>query len=924
MNSSTPAQPPSRRRDYTGAPALAHEQRQQPQPHDGKRSASQPRLQHRPANPPRTVALPPDKPDRPAFLSSEQAQLLITLRGQINAIRPPLTKQLDAIVAVFASLKESEHDLKELLRFFPADPALEKCRSSLSRIIGDLNAALGSDGTAGRIDPGLLTNGQIQVLCQGMAAGIPPTGSLLFYKNHDTHAVLRNLTDILLTRAMAQGLPEAVQANGEVLDILNWLSRGLKAGLLVASGPIDRCFGKALLLIHEWTGGDQCGQLLTDHNLGRCAVQLATIINHTGIDLLVPACNSAGLSEPSGQAQQTQSQTMGALLQRCVLQLCAPVVLKRLATAPVDAIALLNVCNMVKYAVEKRVLAANDPLLLPVLNLIVKTIGMLPEQDLLGIEGDCRPLSNFSNFLRTLAGHEDRQQLEFQAALSMLDPVCAHLLSCVNGQAFEDAWPSSQSLSNLISFVKFCDRMLERRTAAISTAATTAATSTTSTTAATPLMQAEIIEAARRLSAGVLWYGAAAFDGPPALSGLLAGLAYLWQRNLVPVTAGMPDLAKDLLARVGQIDAGAWSDKSKRVILPALNVLLNLRVITLEQAQAALARLLPASGSSTGQLTLQDMASEIARLGVVEDAVSALPMALPASAPSPALPPAISEAPRSVPGWTAIRTPPVALTKTGRKKGSARSKGAASRRRVCTKPLEAHTGRAPAQARSESALHSPQTVTASMPSYAVPATVNTQVQEVRTKQQEPGNEAPPVQQAQSRAGSKKSNNAKTPVKPVKQQTARANARTALSQAILAGHVAAVTSQFRQKASWSGKEITAVLHDVMGGIELIDASILDALDAFFTVVRQTQPEAGSAALTKYFKTHPPIFAGLPALLTSHGLIAVEDSIVIARQTLSGIKTAAQLLEFIATQPDHVMEDESVNKMLLARLNSKSDE
>ena len=496
---------------------------------------------------------------------------------------------------------------------------------------------------------------------------------MLFFNSKPLRAALQKLTDCLITRAMGCGLPEAFQANGEVLDILNWLSRALKADLLTSSEPIKRCYENSLLLMHEWTGGDQCWQLLTDHNLGRCAVQLSTIINDTGIDLFTAVhAGPAQSSQPSFQTPREQVlQTNGALLQECILQICAPAVLSRLVSPTADVIALLNIGNLIRYAIEKRVLAVDDPQVTPMLAHFINVVGKLSAVELVGSRKDCRPLSNFANLLRTLVEQEVRHAMLFQQSLFMLGTVCAHLIDCINSADFGSSNVESQSLSNLITFVKVCDRMLERRAAAIGSATTTSSSNAVVSSMATPLTQATLIDASHCLVKGIDWYGAGSFSSPAAMGGLLAGLAYLWRRNLVPPTPAMGILLQSLLDQIGCSDADAWTDKSKRVVLPVLEALLELGMTTPEKALRALTRLIPGLESGTSQWVLAVLGNEIARLDTSRDAIIALPLAQPApvvtkvfSLPARGL----SEAP---PGWTRIIEPLAAAQKAARGKSNA-------------------------------------------------------------------------------------------------------------------------------------------------------------------------------------------------------------------------------------------------------------
>jgi hypothetical protein len=247
--------------------------------------------------------------DNNTGLSDDDALLLQTLHEQLTALRPPLSARLDDIVALCSMLKNAEHQLRTVLVHHPQAAGLMRLKRSLSVFAKQLDAALNAQHGPNRLDPASLSQVQIQTLCQGLAVCVPSEAGMLFhpdYRQQDSQC-LQRVTDTLLKRAMALGLPDALQANGEVLDILNWLSRALKAGLLICSAAIDLCFEKSLVLILDWTGGDQCRQLLSDHNVGRCAVQCATVFNHTTLDLRAAA--PEGLNEDTGE-------TNGQRLQR--------------------------------------------------------------------------------------------------------------------------------------------------------------------------------------------------------------------------------------------------------------------------------------------------------------------------------------------------------------------------------------------------------------------------------------------------------------------------------------------------------------------------------------------------------------------------------------------------------------------------------
>ena len=814
-------------------------------PNNGHTNVNSPRLHNKQARSPKASFEEPDvwrtESDEIAGLPEHYAQLLRALRGQIDDIKPPLGQQLGAIVAVFATLKKNENDIKNLLRYYPNAPELAQCKNSLSRLISHFQIALAASGPSTRLDPQSFTNGQIQIICQGLAVCAPSTGGLLFETEKITVSALQSLTEALLTSAMAQGLPDALQANGEVLDILNWVSRGLKAELLTATDPINRCFEKSLVLIEEWTAGDQCYQLLTDHNLGRCTVQLSTIINFTNIDLL--GSEAASLQEGESGAEKKvktgnegtdgHERTNGERLQNSILNLCSPAVLKRLLAKPVDTVSLLNVCNAVKDAINQKVLAVHDPLLLPALDQLVKAIAGLPEYELIGKEYDCRPLANFSNFLRGLAEDEVNQQPVLQTALTMFDLACKNMISCINGDMFKEAYPDSQALSNLISFVKICDKRLQQRSViASTTAATTTATSTSNNNSA--IDQAELISAGTRLIAGVLVYGARAFSKAHAISGLLAGLAYLWQRNLVLVTPAMKVLVHDLLGQIEQTRARAWQEKSRKVVLPALRDLLQLGVIEDDDvAQAALVRLMPVSIGRIGRITLKHITNENKRLGAIDDVVIPLPMALHVAITKPATlamttTALASGAPtKAIPGLTLIQPAPPVFTKLPSKLNSTVSV------KLSSNPEWQSAKKTAKPIPLESAHNSP---SVSIRAKALPSS--------KPAAKPISKEKPQQTQKQADNPSVKHKTAKGNAAPARQgKLAPHHTHTALSQAILAGQATAVVQQFGKKPTWSEKEIVAVLDTVMCELDLIDTEIIKALRVFFTAVKDPRQEAG---------------------------------------------------------------------------------
>lgn len=800
-----------------------------------------------------------------AALCSSDALLLQSLHSRLTALGPSLADRLDAIVDLFDTLKMAEHELMRVARDHQAAPSLMRLQRSLSMFIVHFEAALGPNAAR----PLSLGQAQVQTVCQGLAVCVPFGVAPLFFPAHvkQDKACLQSLTETLLARAMALGLPEAVQANGEVLDILNWLSRALKAGLLRPSAILDLCFEKSLVLMQQWTGGDQCRRLLSDHNLGRCAVQLATIVNHTTLEL------HAAARERSAHAS---GDTNGGRLRRCILNLCATPVLDRLAAAPVDTVALLNVCNTVKDAIEKHLLADNDPALLPALDRLVRTIAGLPDHELVGGDANCRALSNFSNFLRALAERRVRREPVFQAALPALEPACCRLIACISGDSFAAAWPSGQSLVNLVSFVKLCGKLLARRPMIAITASDSlgGARSNAALLAPDGLRRAGLVLTDHLLAQGVAGYGS-----PQALGGLLAGLAYFWDHTLAPRSPALQQCAAALLAGVGRTRRDMWSDHSREVLLPALQALLQREMVTFSEARAALACLLPRSGSGTEERVMQALAREIRRLGAAAAPAELPPLAaaMPAAVWLAPCAPEAAGAARVIPGWTAIRQAPVSPPQTT----------ASTHATTTTTTTYNNNNNMPvpaSAAHGAPAFHAPQKVarrarTASDadPKPAMP---------VAARPPPPDKPPAPNGKKARKSPAAKMRRPRTPPGVAPPQTRY----TRLCGAIRRGDADQVGALMAETAAWPHGAITGLLAELMRDLPWIDSGMLAALAAFFAGVLKAEPATGRAALTVYFAAHPPQFAGLQKLLERTRLLPDLKAFDTPRKLLNSIASS----------------------------------
>lgn len=782
-----------------------------------------------------------------------------TLCDQLDQLTWPLTHRLADILTLFGSLKGLEHTLTNLLHQHSGHPKVHSLSEKLSHFIDRFVQALDSIDATTRIDLSELSNEHIQTCCQGLAACAPASAAALWHTRRDKQQV-QHLTDRLLQQAITNGLPDAVQANGEVLCILNWASRGLKSGVLMASPTVTELFQKALPLIAAWTSGDQSRQLLSTHNLGRCAVQVTTLINHIGLDW-----NAKLSSVPSNQ------ETLGDLLQRCILNLCSEAVLKRLMGAPIDAVPLLNVCNLVKDALAKHRLSAHNPSLLPSLASLVSAVGKIPHQALISAHSDCRILSNLANFVRTLCEYRSGREVVIAHALPGLTAACDHLIACINSEEFLDAMPGDQALSNLISFIKLCDKHLERPGTAPASTASPATTTRVSTDPGIPAAsRSQLIMAAQRLVEGLTARGTShtASVKAEALSGLLAGLAYLWQRNLVPRSPELQAYVSRLLAQTSQLPLAAWQDKSRAVLMPTLLSMFSSGLTSETAVQGLLATLLPAR--TPGQpIILDDLRAAMKQLGAVEEMIDPLPP-LPICVTSPA-PTSAPAGPRIIPGLTPIRSTPVSGGLSTSPLGMPSSSNIPGSVTAAKADMpDWQEARHVARAQGDKAQLS----------HTLPAVIPNGL---RRKKGPPPKTTPekngaiftPVSNDKEKTDPNKKNGKTTGAPNEKNKPAPASkpAQT-LEAAILAGDSSQVDKLMKQGPAWTSERISQILGAVQADMPFYEDDLIGALDRFLTAaVGQLSIVERCSLIAKLAGPKAP---ALEKLLNRHRLIRLPDN------------------------------------------------
>ena len=471
-----------------------------------------PSVQTRPERPASSFA---DNDDAASAPDKYDAAALDALSHQLKQLKTPDSANLADIVLLFSSLKGNADDIERALWQAPDSAPVSRLSNALVVFLQQFNQALDQ--------PLELCNSldasDIRSLCLGLSVCASPSAGVLFDAGQQRRVgpALQGITECLLTQLSARGMPESASDNGMVLDILNWVSRGLKSELLKVSEVIRQSYGQALELFASWLGSDHSRGFLSVHQLGKCAVQIDLMVKRGLVPL--KADTTQGVADQSLLKKCADNR---AFLRRCAMGLGSPAALARLdvgapssssssAQRTVDAVSLINLCNTFRTLLDAHVLQGDDSELAAPLSRLLELMLHLTPQQLCA--GTGRILSNCSNFVRTLF----EMGLHGQPGMAQaLENASTQFIATINGPAYGQVRADGQVISNLMSFVKLCDKRLKQPN-----------------TGRKLFSHTDLIHAARTLHGQLMTHDAAVFHGVEAIGGLLSGLCYLWRQGLV-------------------------------------------------------------------------------------------------------------------------------------------------------------------------------------------------------------------------------------------------------------------------------------------------------------------------------------------------------------------------------------------------------
>jgi ankyrin repeat protein len=356
----------------------------------------------------------------------------------------------------------------------------------------------------------------------------------------------------------------------DMLAMLTWLSRGLKAGLLASDDRAVRdAFDAALDAMPAWTAAPG-SRSMDSYRLASCFVQVNTVRQFALLYL-----------DGEGQtAQANRRRLQGVLRSLCV---AFPEIFGQ---AGVNGVQVTNVGNTIKDFVDDGLLPGQTHAwLIPVIKVLLQCMPRVPQREMLRRGG--QTLANCSNFLRMLSESELVLESGFSVCTAPFQAACAHLLALLAQDRFVLRGRVGQSLANLMSFVKAMALLDERQHAVsqdrmkakvLPDGRQQAASRNRLKAAVRNLMRLLMAQDLQRLS-------------PMSISGTLLALCTFWGRGIAPAAA-CRTLTRGLIAAIPSCAGQRWESVTVALSLRAIVQLHELDRSAQPGVQAAFQRLL--------------------------------------------------------------------------------------------------------------------------------------------------------------------------------------------------------------------------------------------------------------------------------------------------------------------------------------------
>ena len=429
---------------------------------------------------------------------------------------------------------------------------------------------------AGIIDLKVAGPATAAAICKGLGV-LPHLVDARLLSKADEQALRAVMTQLTHVLADVLAAPEVEDrdATDATLTLLTWLSRGLKAGILVNDDKTLRAaFDQALDQMTAWAAAPVPSGL-DGYHLAACFVQLNTIYKFG----LLPLDENGAIARISRQR-----------LQQVVEDLCLALPNIFYAAHTADGVQTTNVSNTIKDFIDAGLLAQQTHgWLMPVIAILLQRMEHVPRNQMVSNGGQV--LANCANFLRMLSETGLYLQPAFLPCVHGYQASCAHLTGMVAENRFVLSGAVGQSLANLMSFIKAMAKQEERSRALTAPLAMPVEAAKT--------MQDRLNDATRRLMQ-LLEKVNVDKQSPQSISGLLSALAYVWARRMAPAgQCGL--LAQRLIAAIPVIGGARWEAATVALSLRAIVQLHGLGKEGRPGAKSAFLRLLDLLSRNSAQ-----------------------------------------------------------------------------------------------------------------------------------------------------------------------------------------------------------------------------------------------------------------------------------------------------------------------------------
>ena len=393
-----------------------------------------------------------------------------SIQSRLFGISADKELDIEVLIEIFADIKKAQKrgDIDYLRAY--SQKLLHTLSNSISSFLRRFSAEIEAD----KFPVASLNADDIHLLFNGLSAIVgESSGNSLLSKSdfNKSRSLLRKVTESLLVHASEAKMFEKNWDSSQLINGLNWLSRGLKQGVFSADSPIiQHAYSEALRIMATWVPSDgehtrpsTLAAPLDARQLGKCMVQLAAAIKFAVInidehrELLRDVV--LGLLGGSALNEFKLWKTVGNNHQQI------------LSAADVEGAVITNISNTVKNCLDADILNPDDRRVQTLVSQLCGYMQRITDKELSARNG--QRLGNCCNFLRTVFEVEQRSGKTLMKDREAYQQICARLLGRIAVQAKDciTGDQAEQSLANLFSFVKAMDRTRSHSTVSLNKAA---------------------------------------------------------------------------------------------------------------------------------------------------------------------------------------------------------------------------------------------------------------------------------------------------------------------------------------------------------------------------------------------------------------------------------------------------------------------